>query len=152
MKVLIILSVVLIVALYISILRIYIRHRFYFNLLLIKDKSYEKDKSFTRYRSLQTRIAPMYRKEYFGYEYLVLSEHNNDILYPYEYMRVYGIIRPYSNCLVFYKGDVVKTVISLDDKRYADILLEEFRKDYKTILIVLNGGVLFWKICLTYII
>lgn len=137
--------------LYVSALYIYIKHKYYLKSLFSRTRHIEHSSDIlSRHRSLHARVAPMYRKEYFGYEYFVLPDLNNKILYPDHKLRVYGVVRPYCDCLVWYKGDTVKTVVCLDDKRYGDNVLEEFRKTYRNIIILISGGVLLWFISLGF--
>lgn len=132
--------------LYVSFCYVYLRHRYYFQGLLGKVTHVKHSKSILSiHRSIYGRVAPMYRKEYFGYQYFVLPDLDNKLLHPHHRLRVYGLVRPYSECLLLYKGDTVKTVISLDDNRYGDMVLEEFRKTYRNVIIIISGGVLLWQ-------
>lgn len=153
MNMVIMLSVIYTYGLYLSVFCVLFKHRFYFQTLLTKDNC--EIKNSTRnfiHRNVYTRVIPMYRKEYFGYEYFVLPDFDNLILNPHHRFRVYGIIHLCSECLILYKNDIAKTIISLDDKRYSEEVLEDLRVYYRNILLILNGGVILWQISLRYMI
>lgn len=145
------LAVLYMFGLYVSFAYIYLCHRYYFHGLFGKIKHIKYDESIlAMHRSVFVKVAPMYRKEYFGYQYFVLPELDNRILHPHRKLRVYGLIRPYSECLVLYKGDTVKTIVCLDDKRYGDKVLEHFRKTFRNVIIMISGGVILWQINLSF--
>lgn len=135
---------------YTAIFITFIKHRYYFITLFSKESKF-KVKS-KHYRCICTRVFPMYREEYFGYLYIVLSKYNNTILYPTNHFRVYGVIHPNSECLVVYRNNYVRSVICLKDIRYADIVLEDLRNNYKRILILIIGGVLLCQMYLWFMI
>lgn len=137
--------ITVIIAFYLTVCQMYVKHMYFINLLLKINPGY-----LIGWRIKYVVLNPMYRVEYFGYNYFLLSEENNFILHPTNKMRVYGIVRPYSKCLILYRKDRVKTIINLKEVRYADDLSEEFRKRFRKGIYILIGGVLIWQVYLKY--
>lgn len=139
------LCILYILGFYVSAFYTIIKHRHYFGALLRRTHSFNS--SYKVHRCSFVRPVPMYRKEYFGYEYFVLADFENCVLLPDEKMRIFGILRQYNECLMVYKKDTVKTIIVLGDTRYVTIVLEGWRKVYRNILVFITGGVILWQIC-----
>ena len=135
---------------YTAILYTTIKHRFYLQTLFSKESEFTTKSRF--YRCVYTRVLPIYKEEYFGYNSIVLYKYDNYVLYPTNHFRVYGVIHPNSECLIIYKRNLVRSVICLKDIRYADIVLEDLRNNYKRILILIIGGVLLCQMYLWFMI
>lgn len=143
--------VLYIISFYLSVCYVYIQNIHYFKLLLIKESRLNKiSKSKNGCLYLYVTVLPIYREAYFGYNAFVLSSHENKIFFPDEYMKVYGLVKVNSKCLVQVKGDRVKTIIVLKDQSFMESLIKKFREIFRNILIVnLIGGLC---LCLTCII
>jgi hypothetical protein len=131
---------------------IFFKHPHYLKLLFSKESEEFKEDSVV-HKIICTTVAPTYREEYFGYRYFVLPVYGFKTMMIDSKFRVYGVVRLNNECLILYKGDVIKTMICLDDKRHSEVILEDLRIIYRNILLVaLTGGVIFWQVYLKFMI
>lgn len=142
------------IGLYISFIITYIRH-FHFCYLLFR--GFPK-RGLGKHESLLSRVGyarlgPAYRESYFGYEgFGVMIDEKVVMLKPDHYLRVYGIVRPWSLCMLLYKHDTIKTVIVVDEIRYANKVMAFFERTFTCVLIIIYGGVILWQTCLKFLI
>lgn len=144
--------VIHVIEFYITISIIMIKHIYYFRTLCGKVEEKLISSRLPVHRCIFARVMPMYREEYFGYKYFVLPDYSEEVFFPDYHFRVYGVVKAYSECIVLYKRDVIKCIVCLSDKRFIDALEDEFRKLFRNIIIIIDGSVILWQLCLKFMI